>query len=70
MFLTVLILSSILLGIAFIGLTFRILFVKDGRFPETSIGKNREMQKLGITCAKHDEMNCHKGLHGSGGCGC
>ena len=69
MFLKVLILSSILLGIAFIGLTLRILFVRDGRFPETSIGKNKEMRKLGITCAKHDEMNCHKN-HNSGGCGC
>ena len=69
MFLTVLILSSILLGIAFIGLTFRILFIKDGRFPETSIGKNKEMQKLGITCTKHDEMNCYKNLKG-GGCDC
>jgi len=69
MFLTVLILSSILLGVAFIGLTFRVLFVKDGRFPETSIGKNKEMQKLGITCAKHDEIHCQKHLKG-GGCGC
>lgn len=69
MFLKVLILSFILLGIAFIGLTFRILFVRDGRFPETSIGKNKEMKKLGITCAKHDEINCHNHLKG-GGCGC
>ena len=69
MFLKVLILSIILLGIAFIGLTFRILFVRDGRFPETSIGKNKEMRKLGITCVKHDEINCDKQLKG-GGCGC
>ena len=70
MFLKLLLISFILLGLAFIGLAFKILFVKEGSFPETSIGKNEEMQKLGITCAKHDEMHCYKDGTGIGGCGC
>ena len=71
MILKVLILSAILTGIAFIGLAFRILFVRGGRFPQTSVGKNKEMAKLGITCVKHDEYKCWKeGGPGATGCGC
>ena len=69
MFIKVLVISIILLGIAFIGLAFRALFVKEGRFPQTSIGKNKEMARLGITCVKHDEMSCYKNS-GHGACGC
>ncbi|HEC41996.1 MAG TPA: hypothetical protein ENI20_04130 [Bacteroides sp.] len=71
MILKVLILSSILLGLAFVGLAFRVLFVRDGRFPQISIGKNKEMARLGISCVKHDEYKCWKqgGTDGPG-CGC
>jgi hypothetical protein len=71
MILKVLILSAVLIGIAFVGLASRILFVRQGRFPQTSIGKNKNMAKLGITCAKHDEIKCWKEGRESGqGCGC
>jgi len=70
MFLKLLLLSFVLLGLAFFGLAFRTLFIRKSGFPEISIGKNKEMQKLGITCAKHDEMRCHKDITGTGGCGC
>ena len=66
-----LIISAVLVGIAFIGLAFRVLFVREGRFPEGSISRNKEMAKLGITCAKHDEMKCfNQGKSGGHGCGC
>lgn len=68
--LKVLIISFILLGIAFLGLAFRVFFVREGRFPQTSIGKNKQMRELGITCVKHDELKCHKDAGGVGGCGC
>jgi len=68
--LKVIIISFILLGIAFLGLAFRTLFVSGGRFPQTSIGKNKQMRELGITCVKHDELNCYKNGGGGGGCGC
>jgi hypothetical protein len=69
MILKVLILSSVLIGIAFIGLAFRILFFRGGRFPQFSIGKNKKMAKLGITCVKHDEYKCWK-QGGTDGHGC
>ncbi len=71
MILKVLILSSILMGIAFLALAFRILFVRHGRFPQTSVGKNKNMARLGITCVKHDEYKCWKeGGAGGHGCAC
>ena len=50
--------AIILMGMIFAGLSISILIKKNGRFPVTSIGSNKEMQKRGITCAKHDEMHC------------
>jgi hypothetical protein len=41
-----------------------IFFSKKKSFPETSISKNPEMQKRGITCAKHDEYKAC-GLNGN-----
>lgn len=32
----------------------KLLFNKEGRFPNTSIGHNPNLQKLGITCTKGD----------------
>jgi hypothetical protein len=68
--LKVLIISFILLGVAFLALAFRALFFREGRFPQTSIGKNKQMRELGITCVKHDELKCHKNGGGAVGCGC
>jgi len=69
--LKVLILAFILVGMAFLGLALRIIFVRGGRFPQISIGKNRQMRELGITCVKHDEIRCHKrGGGNTTGCGC
>jgi hypothetical protein len=68
--LKVLIMAFLLVGLAFLGLAFRILFVRGGRFPQTSVGKNRQMRELGITCVKHDEISCHKRGGGNAGCGC
>jgi len=57
----------------------KLLFNKQGRFPNTSIGHNPNMQKLGITCAKGDaakEFRKSKEILGScssqssGGCAC
>lgn len=71
MILKALIISAVLTGMAFIALAFRILFVRGGRFPQGSISKNKEMAKLGITCAKHDELKCwNEGKAGGHGCGC
>lgn len=56
MFLNLLILSVILVAIAFIGLALNIIFKKNGQFPETGIGHNPEMRKRGLACAKTEEL--------------
>ena len=53
--------SIIILIIAVLGLCVGIFFSKKKKFPETEIMKNKEMQKLNITCAKYDEYTkCKK----------
>lgn len=51
MLLTVFIIVVILLGIALIGLGITMLIKKNGKFPETHIGKNKAMKDRGIHCA-------------------
>ena len=48
-----------LVGIAFLGLGVNIFFRKTA-FPETEVGKNRDMKRLGITCAKCEERRIYK----------
>ena len=66
----ILLISFVLLGISFVGLAFRILFVREGKFPQTSVGKNKQMRELGLTCVKHDELKCYQNGSGGSGCGC
>lgn len=58
MFLKLLIISVIFLLIAFAALGIRILLKPKGRFPETHVGRNKEMQKRGITCARDTNIGC------------
>lgn len=51
MLLTVFIIVVILLGLALIGLGISLLLKKNGKFPETHIGKNKAMKERGIHCA-------------------
>ncbi len=45
-----------LVGLSVLGLCFNVIFRKNGKFPETDVGGNREMRKRGIRCARYDEM--------------
>ena len=56
MIITILILSIALVAIAVIGLGINIFFRKNGKFPETGVGHNPEMKKLGLSCAKSEEI--------------
>ena len=47
----VFIIVVILLGLALIGLGITMLIKKNGKFPETHIGKNKAMKDRGINCA-------------------
>jgi hypothetical protein len=75
-------LSIVLMGFVTFLLAIRIIiskvfFNKQVKFVNTSIGSNPNMKKLGISCAKHDEMKCYsrskKGLENKAvgsSCGC
>ena len=51
-------------ALCFMGLGFNIFFRKGGKFPETEISSNKEMKKLGIRCAKEEEMRLWSKKHG------
>lgn len=58
----------ILVAIAMAGLAIGVLI--KGKFPDTHVGHNSDMKKLGITCAKNDSALC-QGRSKSDGCrGC
>lgn len=51
----VLIAALVFVGLSVFLLSFNIIFRKNGKFPNTEIGHNKEMRKRGIRCAKDDE---------------
>ena len=48
--------AVVFVGLCVLGLGFNIFFRKDGHFPDTEISTNPEMRKLGIKCAKEEEL--------------
>jgi len=52
----VFLLTLAIVAICVVLLCFNIIFRKDGKFPDTEISSNKEMRKLGIRCAKEEEM--------------
>ena len=52
-----LLISVFLLALCVAGLAISILLKKNGQFPQTEIGTNPHMRKLGVRCAK--EESCH-----------
>lgn len=59
MFLKLLIISGSILALALVLLGIRILLKPDGRFPETHVGRNKEMRKRGISCARSTDTGCN-----------
>lgn len=56
------IITIVLLAIAFIGISINVL--QSRRFPEFHVGRNKDMRKRGIACAKcEDAGNCSISLH-------
>jgi hypothetical protein len=51
----VILIAIVLVGISFLALGINIFFRRDGKFPETEVGKNRKMRELGIVCTKCEE---------------
>ena len=56
MFIIVLGLSIGILAIGFLGMAITIVVKKNGKFPNTSVGHNPKLRKMGITCEKCDEL--------------
>ena len=54
--------TIVIIAVSFLAMGISVFVRKDGKFPTFEIGKNKEMKKLGITCAKHDELKCHNRL--------
>ena len=56
MFLTIFILSIILVGIALIGLGIQTFFSKKKAFPETRVGHNKTLRNKNIYCMKTQQV--------------
>ena len=67
---TIILISIVLLAFAMAFMAVNILLRKNGKFPVYSIGHNKNMQKMGISCVKHDEIKSHRQLSEGGCCGC
>ncbi|RUT73239.1 hypothetical protein [Ancylomarina longa] len=67
MIIKVLLLTVVILGIAFAGFAISILIKKNGRFPELHIGANKDLKKRGIACAtsqdKMEQLKVNKTIH-------
>ena len=59
MFINLLIISAILIALSLAGLGIRMLLESSGKFPDTHVGHNKEMRRLGIGCAKTVDVGCH-----------
>jgi hypothetical protein len=59
MFLKLIIISAVLLLFALAGLGIGILLKPKGRFPEIHVGRNREMCKRGLGCARQTDVGCN-----------
>ncbi|MFP3860951.1 MAG: hypothetical protein ACLFUW_09025 [Bacteroidales bacterium] len=66
MFLKLLLPAIILVGISGLFLGIKMIIQKNGKFPETEIGRNKEMRKRGIICAKAEEIRCRNEIKKQG----
>lgn len=47
--------ALVLIGIGVFGMCFNIIFRKNGQFPQTDVGSNENMRKMGIRCMREEE---------------
>lgn len=64
MFIELLLLVSGILALAIIAMGVNVFFRKNKKFPSSSIGGNKEMRKLGLKCAKGEEIKCRIDIDG------
>jgi len=68
MFIKLLLPAILIVAIALLFLGIRMLIQKNGKFPETEVGRNKEMRKLGIQCAKAEEIKCRYDVEKNSAC--
>ncbi|MDX2444465.1 MAG: hypothetical protein QNK30_11765 [Bacteroidales bacterium] len=68
MFITLLVLSTILIGLSVTGLAIKMLIIDNGRFPVTSVGGNIHLKKKGISCPKHEELRHYRSIKSGSPC--
>jgi hypothetical protein len=51
----VILLSVLIVGLCVFGLCFNIIFRKDGRFPDSEVGHNKELRKRGVVCMREED---------------
>ena len=56
--------AILIIGIAGLIMGIRMIIQKNGKFPETEVGHNKEMKKRGIVCAKAEERIYRSKLEG------
>lgn len=49
-------LTIVIIAFCILGLSFNIIFKKNGKFPDGEIGHNKALRKKGINCMKTDEQ--------------
>lgn len=55
-FLLIMLATVVLVAICFVAIGLQVFFSKKKKFPETEIGRNAEMRKRNIRCAKCEEL--------------
>jgi septation ring formation regulator EzrA len=53
----IIVLAIVVISFVFLGFN---IFFRRKSFPETEIGRNKEMRKLGLTCPKCDEISKYR----------
>ena len=62
MFIELLLLVLGLMSLAILAMGFNVFFRKNKKFPQSSIGGNKDMRKLGLKCARHEEIKCRRDI--------
>ncbi len=61
--------ALVLVGFGVLGMCFNIIFRKNGQFPQTDVGSNENMKKLGIRCMREEDDERFSKTHGGNGSG-
>jgi len=57
---TVFLLTLVLLTLGITGMSIALILRKNGKFPDSSIGRNKNMSERGIRCPNQEERNLLK----------